>query len=125
MKQQPLVALVDDDPSMLNTMTDVVNSEGFLAIPFTSAESFLKSQHLPNVSCLVTDMYLPAMTGLELHQHLVAANHVIPAVLVSARPEERVREQALNANMACYLAKPFRAEELIACIRLAIQQQGS
>ena len=71
-----------------------------------------------------TDMYLPAMTGLDLHRHLVASNRLIPTVLISARPEERVREQALQANIVCYLAKPFGAEELVACIRQAMQQPG-
>jgi FixJ family two-component response regulator len=123
-KEQPLVALVDDDESMLNAMKDVVNAEGFSAVTFASAERFLRSKRLQNVSCLVTDMYLPAMTGLELHRHLVAANRLIPTVLISARPEERVREQALQANIVCYLAKPFRAEELVACIRQAMQQPG-
>ena len=124
MEKKPLVALVDDDESMLNAMKDVVNAEGFSAVTFASAERFLRSKHLQNISCLVTDMYLSAMTGLELHRHLVASNRLIPTVLISARPEERVREQALQANIACYLAKPFRAEELLACIRLAMQQTG-
>ena len=124
MTEKPLVALVDDDESMLNAMKDVVNAEGFSAVTFASAERFLQSKRLKNVWCLVTDMYLPAMTGLELHRHLVAANRLIPTVLISARPEERVREQALQANIVCYLAKPFRAEELVACIRLAMQQWG-
>ena len=121
-KEKPLVALVDDDESMLNAMKDVVGAEGFSAATFASAERLLRSKRLKDVWCLVTDMYLPAMTGLELHRHLVATNRLIPTVLISARPEERVREQALQANIACYLAKPFRAEELVACIRQAMQQ---
>jgi FixJ family two-component response regulator len=123
-KEKPLVVLVDDDPSMLTTMKDVVNSEGFSAVTFASAEHFLRSKHVQDVCCLVTDMYLPAMTGLQLHQHLVATNRLVPTVLISARSEEHVREQALKANIGCYLTKPFRAEELVACIRLSMQKCG-
>ena len=65
------------------------------------------------------------MAGLELHQHLVASNHGIPTILITAYPDDRVRAQALKSNIVCYLAKAFAAEELLACIRRAIPSLGS
>jgi FixJ family two-component response regulator len=74
-----------------------------------------------NIACLVADMRMPEMTGLELHQHLVGSNHAIPTILMTAYPEERVRTKAIKNNVICYLAKPFAADELLACVHRAIQ----
>jgi len=119
--KRPLIAIVDDDESMRETMKDLLDSAGFSAVTFTSAESFLKSKRARTVSCLITDMRMPGMTGLELHRQLVASGAAIPTVLVTAYPEEHTREQALEEKVICYLAKPFPADELLACIRSAIQ----
>jgi len=117
----PLIAIVDDDESMRDTTRDLLESAGFLAATFASAARLLASQRLHRVSCLIADMRMPKMTGLELHQHLVASNHAIPTILMTAYPDERVRAQAMKANIVCYLTKPFEAEELLNCVRRAIQ----
>jgi FixJ family two-component response regulator len=95
------------------------------AATFASAALLLKSRRLNSISCLVTDVRMPQMSGLELHQHLVASNHAIPTILITAYPDDRVRAQALKSKIVCYLAKPFAAEELLACIRCAITSPGS
>ena len=123
--KKPLIAIVDDDESMRETMKDLLDSAGFSAVTFTSAESFLKSKRARTVSCLITDMRMPGMTGLELHRQLVASGTSIPTVLITAYPEEHTREQALEEKVICYLAKPFPADELLACIRSAIQEGQS
>jgi FixJ family two-component response regulator len=115
-----LVAIVDDDESMRDTIKDLLESADFSAATFASAARLLQSRQLKRVSCLITDMRMPEMTGLELHQHLVASNHAIPTILMTAYPDERVRAQAIKANVVCYLAKPFAAEELLACVRFAM-----
>ena len=123
MANWPLVAIVDDDESMRDTTKDLLESAGFSAVTFAGAASFLKFSRLSEVSCLITDMRMGEMTGLELHQHLLASNHPIPTILMTAYPDERVRAQALRADVVCYLAKPFAADELLACLRRALQRR--
>jgi FixJ family two-component response regulator len=115
----PLVAIVDDDESMRDTTRDLLESAGYLAATFPSAASFLKSRRRERVLCLIADMRMGEMTGLELHQHLVASNRAIPTILMTAYPDERVRALAIRANVVCYLTKPFAAEELLACVHRA------
>jgi FixJ family two-component response regulator len=115
-----LVAIVDDDESMRDTIKDLLESADFSAATFASAARLLQSRQLKRISCLIADMRMPEMTGLELHQYLVASNHAIPTILMTAYPDERVRAQAIKANVVCYLAKPFAAEELLAWVRFAM-----
>ena len=124
MPKGPLIAIVDDDKSMRDTTKDLLESAGFPAAAFASAAHLLRSRRLHRISCLIADVRMPNMTGLELHQHLVASNHAIPTILMTAYPDERVREQALKANVVCYLAKPFEAEELLDCVRYVMQGRG-
>jgi FixJ family two-component response regulator len=116
----PLVAIVDDDESIRNTTKDLLESAGFSAAVFARAASLLKSRRLNQVRCLITDMRMPKMTGLELHQHLVASNHAIPTILMTAYPDVRAQAQAIKANAVCYLVKPFAADDLLACVRCAL-----
>jgi len=115
-----LIAVVDDDKSIRDTTKDLLESAGYLGATFPSAASFLKSKRRERVSCLIADMRLGEMTGLELHQRLVASNQAIPTILMTAYPDERVRALAIKANVVCYLAKPFAAEELLACVHRAL-----
>jgi FixJ family two-component response regulator len=118
--KRPLVAIVDDDESIRETTQDLLESAGLAAATFASAALLLKSRRLNGISCLVTDLRMPQMSGLQLHRHLIASNYAIPTILITAYPDDRARAQALKANVVCYLAKPFTAEELLACIRCAI-----
>jgi FixJ family two-component response regulator len=118
----PLVAIVDDDRSIRDTTKDLLESAGFSATVFTGAESLLKSKRLGQVSCLIADMRMPKMTGLELHQHLVASKRAIPTILMTAYPDERTQAQAVKAKMVCYLVKPFAASELLNCVRRALRR---
>ena len=122
MPKGPLVAIVDDDESIRDTTKDLLESAGFSAVVFASGAGLLKSRRLSQVSCLIADMRMPKMTGLELHQHLVAADRAIPTILMTAYPDERSRMQAIKANVVCYLIKPFAADELLACVRRALQR---
>jgi FixJ family two-component response regulator len=119
--KRPLLAIVDDDESIRDTTKDLLESAGLAAVTFASAALLLKFRRIRSVSCLVADMRMPGMTGLELHQHLVGSNYAIPTILMTAYPDERVRAQAIKNNVVCYLAKPFAADELLACVRCAIQ----
>jgi FixJ family two-component response regulator len=119
---ESLIAIVDDDESIRDTIKDLLESAEFSAVTFASAARFLQSRQLKRISCLIADMRMPQMTGLELHLCLVASNHAIPTILITAYPDERVRAQAINANVVCYLAKPFAPEELLACVRSAMRR---
>lgn len=117
-----LVAVVDDDQSMRDTTRDFLESEGFAVATFASGEGLLESPDLGQFSCLITDVRMPGVTGLELHQRLLAADCRIPTILMTAYPDERVRASALHTRIICCLTKPFAADELLACVRSAISR---
>jgi FixJ family two-component response regulator len=111
------VAIVDDDHSVREALTSLVRSLGYVAVAFECAEDLLKSRRPASVSCLITDMQMPGMTGLELHHRMAASCKPTPTILITAFPDERARERALHAGVICYLAKPFSEDDLLACIR--------
>lgn len=115
-----LISIIDDDESAREAVVGLVRALGFTTTEFQSAADFLKSSHLLQTACLIADMRMPGMTGLELYRHLIAAGTPIPTVLVTAYPDEAVRARALKAGIRCYLAKPLEPDELLACIRSAI-----
>jgi FixJ family two-component response regulator len=124
MPRKPLIAVVDDDESIRDTTKDLLDSAGFRAATFTSAEDFLKSDGIDEVSFLIADMRMPGISGLELHGRLAAAGTPIPTVLVTAYPEELARARALASGVLCYLTKPFTAEELLGCVAAGLQRAG-
>jgi FixJ family two-component response regulator len=118
-----LVAIVDDCESIPDTIEDLLESAGFSAAVFAGATSLLRSKRLNKVACLIADMRMPKMTGLELYQHLVASYRPIPTILMTAAyPDERTQAQAIKADVICYLIKPFPADHLLACVRRALQR---
>ena len=121
MPKGPLVAIVDDDESIRETTKDLLESAGFSAAVFARASGLLKSRRLSRFCCLIVDMRMPNMTGLELHQHLVASNRAIPTILMTAYPDARAQAQAIKAHVIDYLIKPIAAEELLACVRRAVR----
>ncbi|HVM96140.1 MAG TPA: response regulator [Candidatus Acidoferrales bacterium] len=120
MPKKPLIAVVDDDESMRRTTKDLLESAGFRAATFKSAESFLKSSRRSGVACLITDMRMPGISGLALPDRLVASGTPIPTIIVTAYPEDGAQARAVAAGVCCYLAKPFAAQELLACIDRAL-----
>jgi FixJ family two-component response regulator len=124
MPKGPLIAIVDDDESIRDTTKDLLESAGFSAAVFARAASLLKSRRLSHVRCLIADMRMPNMTGLELHQHLIATNRAIPTILMTAYPDERTQVQAIRGNVVAYLVKPFAADELLAYVRRAVRSHA-
>ena len=120
MSERPLIAVVDDDRSVRNATQNLLNAAGFSTSTFESAESFLGSSVRASVECLVTDMQMPGMTGLELHEHLATSGDGIPTVIITAHPEELTRDRARKAGITCFLTKPFAPEELLECLRKAL-----
>jgi FixJ family two-component response regulator len=119
-EDKPLISVIDDDDAMREAMKGLMKSLGFAAETFASAEEFLKSTHLHDTSCLITDMNMPGMSGLELHARLSASGTTIPTILITAYPDDGVRARALRAGVICYLSKPFDNNDLLTCIRSAL-----
>lgn len=120
MQERPLVAVVDDDPSIRRATQNLLEAAGFSTAAFDSGQSFLMSKRRHDASCLVTDMRMPGMTGLELFLELVALGNRLPTVLITAFPEDAVRSRARKAGIHCYLGKPFSPEKLCECVRSAL-----
>ena len=120
MIERPLVAVVDDDKSLRNATRDLLKSAGFSAATFEDAESFLGSASRAATACLVADMRMPGMSGLELYQALVASGEGIPTVIITAHPDEPTQSRAREAGITCYLSKPFEPDDLLECVREAL-----
>ena len=101
-------------------MRKLMGALGYTVEAFPSAAKFLASSILANTDCLVTDINMPGMTGLELHRHLVDAGHAIPTILVTAYPDEVDRNRAVNDGVVCYLCKPVDDYQLERCLRSAL-----
>ena len=123
MPKKPVISVVDDDPSVLEGTRDLLSSMGFIAETFQGADEFLKSERRHSSSCLIMDMQMPGMTGLELYNHLLEAGTVIPTILITAYPDDKDRARALRAGVFCYLIKPFDENELLTCIRSALDHR--
>src|ERR1700757_315369 len=115
-----VIAIVDDDHSVREALTSLVRSLGYVAIAFECAEDLLKSKRRRRMSCVIADVQMPGMTGLELFQRLSDSAKPIPTVLITAYPDDRARERALSAGVIGYLSKPFEEDDLLACIRTAL-----
>jgi FixJ family two-component response regulator len=125
MPNKPLISIVDDDESVREGTTDLVRSMGFVAKAFPRSEDFLKSGCVFKTSCLIADMRMPGMSGLELHNHLVTTKKRVPTILITAFPDDSDRGRALQAGVTCYLAKPYDDEELLGCVRLAVDSRNA
>jgi FixJ family two-component response regulator len=118
--QKPLIAFVDDDLSAREALQGFLKASGFTPEIFSSAEEFLQSDRLAETSCLITDIHLRGMSGLQLQSRLVATGSRIPVVVVTGFPDDRLRERALSAGAVCFLGKPFDTGVLLTCIRSAL-----
>ena len=122
--QGPLIAVVDDDASIRDTTSDLLESAGYSAVAFSSPGDILVSERLHQFACLITDMRMPGMSGIELYERLRATGWRIPTILVSAYPDELYRAQACRAGILYCLRKPFTPEALLECIAAAVKSPG-
>ena len=114
--KKPVISIVDDDQLVRESTTDLFNAMGFVAVAFPRSADFLNSSHLHNTSCLIADVQMAGMSGLELHNRLVGRATSFPTILITAYPNDRDRSRALQAGVICYLAKPINDEDLLACV---------
>ena len=119
--KEPLVSIVDDDPSVRSSTRRLLRSSGMRAEVFASAEEFLQSGHMTETGCLLLDMSMPGINGLELQRRLAETNHTIPIVFLSARANEEEERRALRAGAANFLRKPVSKEALLRAISTALE----
>jgi FixJ family two-component response regulator len=116
----PLVAIVDDDASVRATTSSLVRSLGYIVHTFASAEDFLQAGSPDDFSCVVADVQMPGMSGVQLQDHLRAQGCRVPFIFFTAFPDAKIRAQALAAGAVCYLTKPFDADSLIQSLQAAV-----
>jgi FixJ family two-component response regulator len=121
MPKRTLISIVEDDQPFRESMRKLMRLLGYTVEAFPSAASFLASPVLAETACLVADVQMPGMTGVELNRHLVDAGRRIPTILVTAYPDEVTRNRALSDGVVCYLSKPVDDEHLERCLRWALQ----
>ena len=119
----PLVSIVDDDWSLVEATVSLVQSLGYVAEGFRSAEDFLESRQLLKTDCLILDIRMPSMGGFELQRRLAARNHQIPIIFVTSYDNEDARIQAAQAGAVGFLYKPFSQESLFLAVRSALGSQ--
>ena len=117
-----LISVIDDDESVRRTTTRLIESFGFRAAAFESAESFLSSGHLNDASCLIVDVQMPGMNGLQMQSQLAAAGCNIPIIFITAFDDKESRRRAMQAGAVAFLGKPFNDEQLLESIRLALRE---
>src|SRR5712671_7567737 len=116
-----LVAIVDDDELMRNALQGMLKSVGLPSQVFASAEEFLKSGQHQHTACLIADIRMPGMSGLELQAKLNAEHCRIPTIFITAHGDEKMRMQALRAGAVEFMAKPFNDEALLESVRAALE----
>jgi FixJ family two-component response regulator len=121
MLDRTLISIVDDDQLFRESMRRLVTLLGYAVEEFPSAADFLASRFVPETACLVADVHMPGMTGVELHGRLIKLGYAIPTILVTAYPDEVVKDRALKDGVACYLGKPVDDGDLERCLRAAVK----
>jgi FixJ family two-component response regulator len=119
-----LVSIIDDDLSVREATTSLLESHGYLTATFASAEEFLGSERLQDTSCLVTDVRMPGVNGVDLQRRLIDAGHRIPTIFMTAYPEEHLRAAALDGGALAFLSKPVSEERLISCLEGALEKRS-
>jgi FixJ family two-component response regulator len=120
-----VISIIDDDYSVRSATDNLVRSLGYAVETFASAEEFLHSPHLNDTSCVIADVRMPAMSGLDLQSHLIATGRRFPFIFVTAFSVESDRARALRAGAICFLIKPFDGDALIKCLDVALAQHGT
>jgi FixJ family two-component response regulator len=116
----PMISIVDDDPSVREATKGLVRSLGYGAAAFASAEDFLQSDQVNDTACLITDVQMPGLSGVELQSRLIAQGNCTPIIFITAFPEQRIRTRALEAGAVGFLSKPFDEDRLIEYIHAAL-----
>ena len=124
MSRLPVISIIDDDASVRAATDNLLRSLGYTVHTFASAEEFLQSAHFNGTSCVIADVQMPAMSGVDLQERLLTQGHRVPFIFITAFPEETIRARARNAGAICFLTKPFDRLTLIKCLDTALKRHG-
>jgi FixJ family two-component response regulator len=116
-----LISIVDDDENFREALQGLMTSMGFTVAAFPSALDFLDCATVGDTSCLIVDVHMPRMTGIELYRRLAESGYAIPTILITAYPDEAARARALADGVIGYLTKPCSSDELLGCVSLALE----
>ena len=122
MPESPVISIVDDDLSVRVATRNLVRSLGYIAHTFASAAEFLQSPHVNDTSCVIADVHMPGISGVELQDLLIAQGRSVPMIFITAFPEESVRARVLKAGAIGFLGKPCSGPQLIECINTALKR---
>jgi FixJ family two-component response regulator len=114
-----MISIIDDDACARGATARVIQSVGYAVATFASAEEFLGSDLINDTSCLITDVHMPGLTGVELYQRLRADGFTAPTIVVTGNPDETMRRQVLAAGAIAFLSKPFGKTALLDCLKAA------
>jgi FixJ family two-component response regulator len=118
------VSVIDDDPSVRLATNNLLTSRGYTVYTFGSAHEFLQSAELSATSCVITDVQMEVMSGIDLLMHMRGCGYLTPFIFMTAFPDDAVRDRALKAGATCFLAKPFSTTVLIQCLETALSEPG-
>jgi FixJ family two-component response regulator len=121
----PIISVIDDDASIRAAINNLLRSFGYVVHVFASAEAFLQSAQLNDSWCVITDVRMPTMSGIELQSRLRSDGNRVPFVFITAVPDENVRARALDDGAICFLTKPFDEQNLVSCLDRAVQRHGN
>ncbi|MCP3405699.1 response regulator [Bradyrhizobium sp. CCGB01] len=121
MSMPSVISIVDDHPSVRNATNNLLTSYGYIVHTFVSADEFLNSAELRDTSCVITDVQMPCMNGLDFLGHMRSLGHNAPFIFITAFPNEAVRARAIKAGAISFLAKPFTTPTLITCLKIALE----
>ena len=121
MPRIPLISIIDDDEAIRRSLDDLIRSAGLRARVFSSAEAFLQSNQMSEIDCLILDLCLPGMSGLELQRQLAEGNFDLPIILMTAHERGDQRRQAVEAGAVAFLNKPFEEADLLNAIDRALK----
>jgi len=113
----PLISVIDDDESMLLALAGLLRSFGYVVKTYRSAEDFIQSGLTSPSLCVITDIQMPGLSGIELKRWLDARSSTVPVIMITARAEAHLQTEALASGAACLLKKPFEADALLACLK--------
>jgi len=122
--RKPVISVVDDDASVRVATDNLLSALGYIVHTFASAEEFLRSTHFDDTSCVIADVQMPTMSGVELQALLLARGQRVPFIFITAFPDETVRARVRKFGAICLLTKPFDRQSLIKCLDTALWRHG-
>ena len=119
--KNPLVSIIDDDDALCASVVDLLRSAGYRAEQYSSAETFLTSSNLSSLDCILADIHMPGMSGLDLLQKLHEQGIMTPVILITALPDKRLDDEAIAVGAQCLLRKPFETTSLLECVERSLR----